>query len=79
MAMIRVEQMGEGRDAHPRWSLGHVPGVLQGRLPKSLVAAMQKEVVEYLGSTRQIEEILRVQVPEDLDASRSDSFKGSRQ
>ena len=49
MAMLRVEQMDEGWDAHKWWSLGQIFSVLQSRHPERLVAPMQEEFMEHLG------------------------------
>ena len=60
MTIGGVEEMNERGDAHPRGFLRQVFGILHSRLPERLVAPMQKEAVEYLGCTRQIQKILRV-------------------
>ena len=67
MAVCRVEEMDETRDTHPRRPLRQVFRVLQRRQPECLVAPMQKEPMEYFGCAREVEEVFRVQVPEDLD------------
>ena len=79
MTMSGVEEMNEARDAHPRRSLGQVFGILQSRLPEGLVAPMQEEPVECLRRTREVEKILRMQVPEDLVALRPDMSEGQRE
>lgn len=70
VAMRGVEQMGERRHAHKRWSNGDARRVRKRGHPQlPLVRLVKQEGAELLGCARHIEQIFEIQVVVDLSGN----------